>query len=63
MLDSALSVRNWKFRYQAQSEIANHGYRTKCQPLDTTDNMYMYRIFGTVAEDVSIFSISFYTAI
>ncbi len=33
MLDSALTVRYWKFRYQAQSYIADHGYRTKCPPM------------------------------
>jgi hypothetical protein len=31
--DSALSVRYRKFRYQAQSDIADHGYRTKCPPM------------------------------
>jgi hypothetical protein len=30
MSDSALSVRYRKFRYQAQSDIANHGYQIKC---------------------------------
>jgi hypothetical protein len=30
MSDSALSVRYQKFRYQAQSDIADHGYQTKC---------------------------------
>ncbi len=34
MSDSALSVRYWKFWYQAQYEIADHGYRTKCSPID-----------------------------
>ncbi len=33
MLDSALSVWYQKFRYQAQSEIADHRYRTKCPPM------------------------------
>ncbi len=33
MLDSALSVWYRKFRYQAQSDIADHGYRTKCPPM------------------------------
>ncbi len=33
MLDSALSVRYRKFRYQAQSDIADHGFRTKCPPM------------------------------
>jgi hypothetical protein len=33
MSDSALSVRYQKFRYQAQSDIADHGYRTKCPPM------------------------------
>ncbi len=33
MLDSTLSVRYRKFRYQAQSDIADHGYRTKCPPM------------------------------
>jgi hypothetical protein len=36
MLDSALSVRYQKFWYQAQSDIADHGYRTKCPPKCTT---------------------------
>jgi hypothetical protein len=31
--DSALSVQYQKFRYQAQSDIADHGYRTKCPPM------------------------------
>ncbi len=31
--DSTLSVRYRKFRYQAQSDIADHGYRTKCPPM------------------------------
>jgi hypothetical protein len=35
MSDSALSVRYRKFRYQAQSDIADHGYRTKCPPMVT----------------------------
>ncbi len=35
MSDSALSVRYRKFRYQAQSDIADHGYRTKCPPMGT----------------------------
>jgi hypothetical protein len=34
MSDSTLSVRYRKFRYQAQYEIADHGYRTKCPPMD-----------------------------
>ncbi len=34
LLDSA---RYGKFRYQAQSDIADHGYRTKCPP------MYVYK--------------------
>ncbi len=33
MTDSALSVRYRKFQYQAQSDIADHGYRTKCPPM------------------------------
>jgi hypothetical protein len=33
MPDSALSVRYRRFRYQAQSDIADHGYRTKCPPM------------------------------
>jgi hypothetical protein len=33
MWDSALSVRYRKFRYQAQSDIADHRYRTKCPPM------------------------------
>ncbi len=33
MSDSTLSVRYRKFRYQAQSDIADHGYRTKCPPM------------------------------
>jgi hypothetical protein len=33
MSDSALSVRYRKFRYQAQSDIADHGHRTKCPPM------------------------------
>ncbi len=33
MSDSALSVRYRKFRYQDQSGIADHGYRTKCPPM------------------------------
>ncbi len=33
MLDSTLSVRYRKLRYQAQSDIADHGYRTKCPPM------------------------------
>ncbi len=36
MLDSALSVRYRKFRYQAQSDIADHRYRTKCPPMAET---------------------------
>ncbi len=34
MSDSALSVRYRKFRYQAQSDSADHGYQTKCPPVD-----------------------------
>jgi hypothetical protein len=34
MSDSTLSVRYLKFGYQAQSDIADHGYRTKCPPMD-----------------------------
>jgi hypothetical protein len=34
MLDSALSVRYRRFRYQAQSDIADHGYRTECPPMN-----------------------------
>ncbi len=33
MSDSTLSVRYRRFRYQAQSDIADHGYRTKCPPM------------------------------
>jgi hypothetical protein len=33
MSDSVLSVQYRKFRYQAQSDIADHGYRTKCPPM------------------------------
>ncbi len=33
MLDSAHSVQYWRFRYQAQSYIADYGYRTKCPPV------------------------------
>jgi hypothetical protein len=33
MSDSTLSVRYRKFRYQAQSDIADHGCRTKCPPM------------------------------
>jgi hypothetical protein len=33
MSASALSVRYRRFRYQAQSDIADHEYRTKCPPL------------------------------
>ncbi len=33
MSDSALSVRYQKFRYQAQSDIADHGYPTKGSPM------------------------------
>ncbi len=36
MSDSALSVWYRKFRYQAQSDIADHGYRTKCPPMIIT---------------------------
>jgi hypothetical protein len=36
MSDSALSVRFRKFRYQAQSDIADDGYRTKCPPVGMT---------------------------
>ncbi len=35
MSDSALSVRYRKIQYQAQSDIADHGYRTKCPPMGT----------------------------
>ncbi len=34
MSDSALSVKYQKFRYKAHSDIADHGYRTKCPPID-----------------------------
>jgi hypothetical protein len=43
MSDSALSVRYPKFRYQAQSDIADHGYRTKCPP------MWITLLLGMVA--------------
>ncbi len=33
MMDSALSVRYRMFQYQAQSDIADHGYRVKCPPM------------------------------
>jgi hypothetical protein len=33
MSDSAFLVRYRKFRYQAQSNFAVHGYRTKCPPM------------------------------
>ncbi len=33
MSDIALSVRYRMLRYQAQSDIADHGYRTKCPPM------------------------------
>jgi hypothetical protein len=33
MSDSALSVRYRKFLYQTQSDIADHGYQTKCPPM------------------------------
>jgi hypothetical protein len=33
MSDSALSVRYRMFRYQAQSDIADHRYRVKCPPM------------------------------
>ncbi len=36
MSDIALSVRCRRFRYQAQSDIADHGYRTKCPPMIIT---------------------------
>jgi hypothetical protein len=36
MSDSALLVRYRKFRYQAQSDIADHGYHTKCPPMVVT---------------------------
>ncbi len=33
MSDSVLSVRYRTFRYQTQSDIAGHGYLTKCPPM------------------------------
>ncbi len=33
MSDSAFSVRYRGLRYQAQSDITDHGYRTKCPPM------------------------------
>jgi hypothetical protein len=33
MSDAALSVLYRRFRYQAQSDIADHGYRTKYPPM------------------------------
>jgi hypothetical protein len=50
MLDSALSVRYRKFRYQAQSDIADHGYRTKCPPMVTlyrSPQMIVRRLFDS----------------
>jgi hypothetical protein len=34
MSDSALSVQHRKLPYQAQSGIADHGYPTKCPPME-----------------------------
>jgi hypothetical protein len=36
MSDSALSVQYWMFQYQAQSDIADHGYGTNCPPMTIT---------------------------
>ncbi len=36
MLNSAPSVRYWRFQYQAQSDMADHRYRTKCPPMHKT---------------------------
>jgi hypothetical protein len=52
MSDSALSVRYRKFRYQAQSDIADHGYRTKCPP--------MILSWSTFSPEINIF-ILFYS--
>ncbi len=41
MSDSALSVRYRRFRYQAQSDIADYGYRTKCPPMVFTIHFLM----------------------
>ncbi len=42
MSDSALSVQYRKFRYQAQSHIADHGYWTKCPPMDSKLSIINY---------------------
>jgi hypothetical protein len=39
MSDSALTYR--RFRYHAQSNIADHGYRNKCPPMLTNNSNYL----------------------
>ncbi len=48
MSDSALSVWYRKFRYQAQSNIADHGYRTKCPPMIDWYHFLSYLYYWTV---------------
>jgi hypothetical protein len=40
MSDYALSVRYRRFRYQAQSDITDHGYRTKCPPMMVSHSVF-----------------------
>jgi hypothetical protein len=42
MSDSALSIRYQRFRYPAQSDITDHGYRTKCPPMDSDHTLYAW---------------------
>jgi hypothetical protein len=50
MSDSALSVRYRKFRYQAQSDIDDHGYRTKCPPMKDTHGIQQWQKTQTAVE-------------
>jgi hypothetical protein len=53
MSDSALSVRYRRFRYQAQSDIADHGYRTKCPPMQESHDMkHLIRAFDRTTMNV-----------
>ncbi len=59
MSESALSVRYRRFRYQAQSDIADHGYRTKCPPMPATS--VKTNVFVMHGETSFGFRIGFFT--
>ncbi len=55
MSESILSVWYRKFRYQAQSDIADHGYRTKCPPMIVG---HIYHSMYLTTEDFFIYTLT-----